>query len=318
MSQRSLFNMEKNSDTVVKLKIADILIQMQSEFGLKPPKKNNQGELFTEFYDDFLYLGEDKADIIIEVNIVDSLPEISAAEDIFVSFHPDAHIEQWRMQKKDNSYIYRCALEDRNQIMLVNETFDRVTAYLLTDKDKGRVWNIAHIVFDFLQVLLINYLALRKNGVFVHSIGVRDLNGRGLLFAGKSGAGKSTTARLWHKYSKATVLNDDRIIVRRLNDNFFIHSSPWHGEFKDYHITYLESAPSDKLFFIYHAPKNTIQRISEKEAFNLLYPTLFPTFWDKRCLENVVSFCQDLTRSVPCFSLGFINNEEVVEFVRKL
>ena len=176
---------------------------------------------------------------------------------------------------------------------------------------------VEDIIYDFLQVLLINYFALHKKEIFVHSIGVKDLDGKGLLFAGKSGAGKSTTAKLWHKYSKAMVLNDDRIIVRKLNGKFFIYGAPWHGEFSDYLYSKIESAPLEKLFFIYHATHNTIRQISQKEAFNWLYPALFPTFWDKGNLENIVSFCQDLLRNVACYRLGFVNNKKIIEFVRK-
>jgi hypothetical protein len=302
----------------LKLKIADIIIQARSKFGLElltEREKRNQNQ---ERFNNFLYQAEKKPNIVIGIEIVDRLPQIPAAKNIFITYHPDGHSENWRLQKKGNSYVYRCPLKDKQQLMLVNETFDRVTAYLLPKKNKGRVWNITDIVYDFLQVLLINYFALRKKGVFVHSVGVKDLDGRGLLFAGKSGAGKSTTARLWHKHSKAMVLNDDRIIVRKLNGRFFIYGSPWHGEFSDYLQSHIESAPLDKLFFIHHASQNTVQHISQKETFNLLYPALFPTFWDKGCLENVVSFCQDLVKTIPCFRLGFVNNKKVITFARKI
>jgi len=74
----------------------------------------------------------------------------------------------------------------------------------------------------------------------------------------------------------------------------------------------------DKIFFIYHASKNTVREVSKKEAFNLLYPAIFPTFWDKKCLENIASFCQDLIKDIPCYSLGFVNDERVIRFVRKI
>ncbi|GAF88373.1 unnamed protein product, partial [marine sediment metagenome] len=151
-----------------------------------------------------------------------------------------------------------------------------------------------------------------------HAIGVKDLDGRGLLFAGKSGCGKSTTARLWHKRSKAMVLNDDRIIVRKVRGKFLIYGSPWHGEFSDYLTSRIESASLEKLFFIHHSLKNTVRRISQKKAFSVLYPALFPTFWDKECLENIVSFCQNLIKSVPCYSLGFVGDKKIIEFVRKI
>ncbi len=304
--------------TEVKLKIADIVILMQSNFGLEQLSKENQRSQHTERFNNFLCEGKDKPDIVIKINIADKLPQIYKAKNIFITYHFQDRKENWRLQKKGNSYIFRCPLENKQQLMLINQTFDRATAYLLPKKSKGRVWNIADIIYDFLQVLLINYFALNKKGIFVHSIGVKDLYGRGLLFAGKSGAGKSTTARLWQKYSKATVLNDDRIIVRRLNGKFFIYGSPWHGEFSDYLDSHLESAPLDRLFFIYHASGNTAQSISKKEAFNNLYPVLFPTFWDKGYLENMVSFCQNLVKAIPCFRLGFVNNKKVIEFVRKI
>jgi len=319
MNQRFLFE-EKNPETVVKFKIADILIQMQSEFKLEQLSDKELQSLRPERLNNFLYAEEagGRADIIIDINIVDNLPEALEAEDIFITYYPGSHNENWRLQRKGDAYIYRCALQNKKQVMLVNQSFDRVVAYLLAKANKGAVWNSTDLVYDFLQFLLINYLALNNRGIFTHSIGVKDLDGAGLLFAGESGTGKSTTARLWHKFSKAMVLNDDRIIVRKLDGKFFIYGSPWHGDFNDYLQSHIESAPLDKLFFISHAPENTARHISEKEAFNLLYPTIFPTFWDKGCLENVASFCQDLVINVPCFRLGFLNNEKVIGFVREL
>lgn len=302
----------------VKVKIADVVIQLQSDFSLEQLNARKQKLQFAERFNNFLYEDEAKPDIIIKVNIVDKLPEIRKARDVFIAHHPDDGSENWRLLKKRNSYIYKCPLKSKQQIMFINETFNKVNAYFLPKKDKGRVWSLTDIIYDFLQVLLINYFSLNKKGIFIHGIGVRDLDGRGLLFAGKSGAGKSTTARLWHKHSRAMVLNDDRIIVRKLQQKFFIYGSPWHGEFSDYLKSHIESAPITKLFFIYHSPKNTVRRISDKGAFSLLYPALFPTFWDKNCLENIVSFCQDLVKTIPCFKLGFVNNKKVIAFVRKI
>jgi len=329
--------MKQCNNVTIKLKIADTVILMQSEFPLKQlTEEEKKMGLVSERFDNFFYSGKQKPDILIKVNIVNKLPEVTGDEDIFITTHFQDGSENWRLLKEGNAYIYKSPLEDKKQLMVVNKTFDRVDAYLLSkgrwqkaegrrqktesrgQKEKEFVWNYSDIIYDFLQVLLINYFALKKNGIFTHSVGVRDLDGRGLLFNGKSGCGKSTTARLWHKHSKAMVLNDDRIIVRKFNGKFFIYGSPWHGEFSDYLVSRIESAPLEKLFFIYHAPKNTVKQINEKEAFSLLYPALFPTFWDKECLENIVFSCQDLTKSVPCYKLGFVNDKRVIGFVRRI
>jgi len=302
----------------IKLKIADIIIQMQSSFPLEQPSEEEQKLYASERFNNFFYKGKQNPHILINVKIVKKLPQIRNARHIFATYHFEDGSENWRLLKRNNKYIYRSPVKDKKQLVLVNKTFDRVTAYLLPKKNKIWTWNTSDIIYDFLQVLLINYFALNKRGIFTHAIGVKDLDNRGLLFAGKSGCGKSTTARLWHKHSKAMVLNDDRIIVRKLNGKFFIYGSPWHGEFSDYLASRIESAQISRLFFIYHAPSNTVRRISGKIAFKLLYPALFPTFWDKKCLENIVSFCQDLIEKVPCYNLGFVNDKKVISFARNI
>ncbi|MCK4809518.1 MAG: hypothetical protein KAS99_01095 [Candidatus Omnitrophica bacterium] len=310
--------MKQGNNVVVKLRIADTIIQMKSRFPLEQFTKEEERAQAGERFDNFFYKGRQTPHILVNVEIVDKLPEIKKTKPVFITYHFQDGSENWRLLKRGKSYVYKSPLEDKKQAMLVNKAFDRVTAYLLPKKQKGKVWNTSDIIYDFLQVLLINYFALNKQGIFTHSIGVKDLNGKGLLFAGKSGAGKSTTARLWHKHSKAMVLNDDRIIVRKLKKKFFIYGAPWHGDFSDYLESHIESARLEKLFFIHHSPKNTIRQISRKRAFNLLYPALFPTFWDKGCLENIISFCQDLVKTVPCYSLGFVNDRKVIDFVRRV
>lgn len=305
-------------DHRVRLKIADTVIAMQSRFSLENMADKGDGLQFPERFNNFFYTGSGKSDILIDVEVVDKLPQIHKAEPVFITYHFQDGEENWRLLKKHKTYIYRCPLKNKRQLMLVNKTFDKVTAYLLPKKDKARVWNTGDIIYDFLQVLLINYFAQRNSGLFIHAIGIKDVGGKGLLFAGKSGCGKTATARLWHKHSKAMVLNDDRIIVRKANSKFSIFGSPWHGEFSDYLTSRIESAPLKKLFFIYHASKNRARRISKREAFRLLYPALFPTFWDKGCLENIVSMSYDLIENVPCYRFGFLNDKRVIRFARKI
>ncbi len=302
----------------IKLKIADVIIEMQSEFELEPFTRDERRRRLHERFNNFFYHGSQKPHIRIKVMMADKLPLAGKTEPVFITRHFQDGTENWRLLKKDNAYIYKSSLKDKKQLMLINKTFERITAHILRDKSKGRVWRVEDIIYDFLQVLLISYLARLGTGIFTHAIGVKDLDGGGLLFAGKSGCGKSTTARLWHRYSGAMVLNDDRVIVRRHTGKYFIYGSPWHGEFGDYLYSRMEPAPLRKLFFIHHAPNNTARPIFKKEAFERLYPALFPAFWDKRSLENTVSFCQGLIRNTPCYIFGFAKNKQMIDFARKI
>lgn len=315
--------------TEVKLKIADIVIRMESDFPLVAQTQEWAKERIAQRFNSFLYKGNVQPEILIEVRMVDKLPQIKGARRIFIVCR-QGNARNWQLLKKDSAYIYKTPLEEEEQVMFVNKSFDKVIAYILPMPDLAKaakyfsinidkVWDFADIIYDFLQVLLINYLALHKKGVLVHGAGVKDIDGSGFLFSGKSGAGKTTTARIWHKHSKAMVLNDDRIIVRKINGKFRIFGSPWHGDFYDCPQALIESATLNKLFFICHSSRNKARLVSKKEeAFRLFFPMLFPAFWEKECLENISSFSFDLVKNIPSYSLGFIKNEKVIDFVRRL
>ena len=79
------------------------------------------------------------------------------------------------------------------------------------------------------EVLMIHHLASGK-GVEVHALGLVDDAGNGHLFLGHSGAGKSTSARLWQRQPGVQILSDDRIILRRDGGQVWMHGTPWHGD----------------------------------------------------------------------------------------
>jgi len=66
-----------------------------------------------------------------------------------------------------------------------------------------------------LDELLIMHRLTQEKAIELHGTGIVRDNGDANLFVGHSGAGKSTTTRLWTSVEEVEVLSDDRIIVRR-------------------------------------------------------------------------------------------------------
>ena len=66
-----------------------------------------------------------------------------------------------------------------------------------------------------LDELLIMHRLTQEKAIELHGCGMVRADGTGNLFVGHSGAGKSTTTRLWTAHEDVEVLSDDRIIVRR-------------------------------------------------------------------------------------------------------
>lgn len=296
----------------VKMQIAGIIIQMESKF---------KGELFAREdgwrYDSFVYEGTQKCHIILKVKVVDKLPKLSGAKRLFLTIHPDSNKNNWSLHKKKRSYILRTFVLNKKQHIVLNFAFDEGTVYVLPDKEGNLKWRLRDIVYDSLQIILINYL-IQRDGVIVHAIALKDTDNKGIIFAGRAGSGKSTLARLWHKHSRAMILNDDRIIIRKIKERFFIYGSPWHGDFNDYLVSTVDSAKLTKLLFIHHARKNSLKSVSGKESFNLFYPSIFPAIWDKKGLSKTIIFCQDLLKNIPSYSLGFSRDKKIIDFVRKI
>jgi hypothetical protein len=162
------------------------------------------------------------------------------------------------------------------------------------------------------ELLMINLLA-RGRGVEVHACGVIDADGAAYLFAGQSGAGKSTIARQWSR-AGATVLSDDRLVLRLRDGKVWVYGTPWHGEEQ---FGCPESAPLSRIFFLAHAPENRATPMTEARAVAVLFARAFPPFYDPRGLDFTLSFLGDVMSRVPAAELGFVPDATVVTFVRE-
>jgi hypothetical protein len=296
---------------VTQFKIAGLIVKITSRY----PGVLKDGQEFLKRYKAFFYRGRRKTDINISVDVVKCFSVVSG-EEVFAVHEPASGFQRWRLWENNNGYVFHCPMSDREVMARVNKDFSRAHAYTLVYKG-GFVWDVRDIIYDLMQIMLINHFACCKKGLILHAAGIKE-NGRAVVFAGKSESGKSTTARLWHTYSKAVVLNDDRILVRKKKNGYRAYSGPWRGEFAHGRTAVSDEAPLEALFIIEHAKKNFFRRLLGMEAFKFLYPVLFPVFWNGKLMDNNLEVCQDLMNNVPVFRLGFVKNKKVISFVRQI
>ena len=113
------------------------------------------------------------------------------------------------------------------------------------------------------------YLQLLKfDGLMLHSSAVA-MDGNAYLFSGPCGRGKSTHTRLWQSTfgEAASVFNDDKPALRRLESGWFAYGTPWCG--KD-GINKNEKWPLAGICFLKKAEHNRLRRLSPSEALPLL------------------------------------------------
>jgi hypothetical protein len=163
-----------------------------------------------------------------------------------------------------------------------------------------------------LDELLFQHRFAREGSAEVHSCGlIRD--GRTVLFCGVSGAGKSTTARLWKRQRPGvTVLSDDRIVLGLRRGRPWTHGTPWHG---DGNLAAAKGAPLAAIFFLRHAPRTRVAPVGVAPSAARLFARTFPPLWDGAALDQVLATCAAAAAAVPCYELRFRPDASAVEAV---
>lgn len=165
--------------------------------------------------------------------------------------------------------------------------------------------------FPLPELAMIAQLA-RGRGVEIHGCGIIDRDGSACLFAGQSGAGKSTIARLWHK-AGATVLSDDRLVLRLRDDRVWMYGTPWHGEEA---FASPASAPLSRLFFLHQASQNGMRPTRGADTLARLFGCCFPPFYDRAGMDFTLEALAGVIDRVPCSELSFVPDATIVDFVR--
>lgn len=151
-------------------------------------------------------------------------------------------------------------------------------------------------------------------GMLFHAAGV-IYEGRGYLFTGHGGAGKTTTARLWEALPGARVVNDDKVIVCKEADEFRLYGTPWHGEGG---MVLPDFAPLSRVFLLKQAPQNYLAPLPPSQAVGMMFARTFNPLWDADKVTFSLKFLEELSGTIPCQELGFLPDSSAVEYVRNI
>lgn len=164
-----------------------------------------------------------------------------------------------------------------------------------------------------LDQVLTMYL-LTGRGLILHAAGAL-VRGRGILFAGVSGAGKTTLAGLAAGRSGWDLLSDDRVIVRLEDDGATVHGTPWSGEGR---VAENRSGAVECLVFLAQGDANAVERLQPAQALARLLRTASVPWYDEEYLGSALDACGRLVRQVPAALLTFRPDDGAVDAVEGL
>jgi hypothetical protein len=144
--------------------------------------------------------------------------------------------------------------------------------------------------------------------MFVHTCGVLR-NGRGLLFTGPSGAGKTTVARLCGEQD-GEVINDEMLLVSRpgrIDNRVIVRSAPMLGTFSPQRNL---TAPLRCIFLLKQGSQTITSRLKESDAYlrfmrQIISPACIGQK-DKRTIFTMMAdFSAQVTGAIPVYELEF-------------
>jgi len=152
--------------------------------------------------------------------------------------------------------------------------------------------------YSFENFLRLTYssLLLRKEGFLLHSSGV-ICRGKGYIFTGVSGAGKTTAAEESKKYG--LVLSDEILALRKIDGGWKLFGTPFMGLMLGGGRN--RSIKKPRLLYLRQAKKNVLKRISMEKA------------WAK-LLRNVVLYKPE--KKITGLTFDFVSSvrKEILEF----
>ena len=222
--------------------------------------------------------------------------------------------ESWSMHKQDNRYYIsynRPSAESPFWIAKSNEEFTNITLFCNTDiagygQNPGFISNPVRYPLD--QIILMYYLA-RHGGILIHASGI-EINKNGYIFAGRSGAGKTTIAEQFIARRYSELLSDDRVIIRETDNSFRVFGTPWPGKGG---IARNLNIPLAGIFFLHHSENNVIEQLDARSALERILPVASIPWYDPGRMDDILKTCGNLIAGVPAYLLHFRPDTDVVD-----
>lgn len=193
-----------------------------------------------------------------------------------------------------------------------NIIFRRADYQIVVDSD----FNVAKLYFhDDLALkhammnLYSSFIVFHNWGLLIHSSAVVN-DRKAFIFAGQSGAGKSTSAML---SMPRTILSDEAAIVKVEKGKATVYHSPFRSEIKPTNLT--EYSPVEGIYLLHQSLDIHKHSIKKSDAFLLLMDKVF--YWSKEAedTKKIVSLLKNLVNLTPVHQLYFQKNDKFWEAI---
>lgn len=240
------------------------------------------------------FQSDDSDDCVFTAELIETMPDITNKKRVTVSCEgsdmPRIELYEWEGQ----------------WLMEIAPAMNApIRVYLTTDKAfetaKFRLLGCIPFSINTVLMLMFAFATARKNTLLMHS-SVTMKDGKGYLFLGKSGTGKSTHSQLWINYIEGcSLLNDDNPVIRVTETGEVrVYGSPWSGKTPCYRNL---DVPVGAIVSLQQAKINKIRRQSLPEAYASVYVSFSGYRFIKEMADGLHITNAMVVSKVPCYLL---------------
>ena len=178
---------------------------------------------------------------------------------------------------------------------------------------RGRIRQSANPYSIDSVLRIVHTLALAREGGFLMHAASALLADRACLFAGVSGAGKTTLSRL--APPRATLLSDEVSYVRREAGGYHACGTPFAGELarsgENVH------APLRAIYILEKGPENRVEPLGDADAVRAILANVLFFAHDPELVQAVFASAIELVERVPVRRLTFVPDARVWDLVSR-
>lgn len=206
--------------------------------------------------------------------------------------------ENWELwQDRDQNFVFISHQDGQYLRIIIDAGF---TNGEIRGDYSGLHKNAAYPLENLGIIIYINWLA-NFGDIMLHASGVA-IDGNGYCFLGDSGAGKSTLVRALLPDERITVLGEDQVIIRLIEDRFWIFGTPWHT---DPALCSPIGVPLMKLFFLDRTLKPQLVPVQAADGVTRILQTAFVPYYRSSALNSILENLALLSEKVPFRLLSY-------------
>ena len=226
------------------------------------------------------------------------------------------------LRQEDEGQTIVCGHSAEGEAVFEYQWWEQTAGWLVCSKDyhEGRlITTKRHLKMAIDNALMVLYaLATADQGTVLFHAAVVSKEGKGYMFLGPSGTGKSTHASLWQRYIARTALvNDDNPVVRiemtcetSGETCAVVYGSPWSGKTPCYRNV---SYPLGGIVMLSQAPYNKICRLDGIHAYAALVQSISGKRWEVSIADGLHRTENTLVSKVPIWHLECLPDEEAAQ-----